>query len=107
MKRLAFAIGVLAGVICVVGYVFVQPRIQAGLKIVDTCGVHNLHGMPGLMGGLVAVLVVPGIAKAQLTGICVTVALALVSGLVSGYVIRVTGEKSLAYEDKDEFAAAA
>jgi ammonium transporter Rh len=103
----AFAIGVLAGVICVVGYVFVQPRIQAGLKIVDTCGVHNLHGMPGLMGGLVAVLVVPGIAKAQLTGICVTVALALVSGLVSGYVIRVTGEKSLAYEDKDEFAAAA
>ena len=103
----AFAIGVLAGVICVVGYVFVQPRIQAGLKIVDTCGIHNLHGMPGLMGGLVAVLVVPGIAKAQLTGICFTVALALVSGLVSGYVIRVTGEKSLAYEDKDEFVAAA
>lgn len=105
--RGAFAIGVLAGAICVLGYVFVQPWIQARLNIVDTCGVHNLHGMPGLMGGLVAVLVVPGIAKAQLTGIVVTVALSLVTGLVSGWVIRVTGEKKLAYEDRDEFAAIA
>jgi ammonium transporter Rh len=100
----AFAIGILAGAICVVGYVFVQPRILAKLKIVDTCGVHNLHGMPGLMGGFVAVLVVPGIAKAQLTGIGVTVTLALVSGLGCGYLIRATGKKRLAYEDRDEFA---
>ena len=65
----AFGVGLLAGTLCVVGYVVVQPRIQSPLKIVDTCGVHNLHGMPGLLGGLIAVLVVPGIAKAQLVGI--------------------------------------
>jgi ammonium transporter Rh len=100
----AFGIGILAGSICVAGYVFVQPWISARLNIVDTCGVHNLHGMPGLMGGLVAVLVVPGIAAAQLTGIGVTVVLALVSGLVGGYLIRLTGEKRLVYEDSDEFA---
>lgn len=104
--RGAFAIGLLAGAICVLGYVFVQPWITAKLKILDTCGVHNLHGMPGLMGGLIAILVIPGIAAAQLTGIGVTVVLALGSGLVSGYLIRVTGEKRLPYEDSDEFAPA-
>ncbi|MGH9642323.1 MAG: ammonium transporter [Terriglobales bacterium] len=104
--RGAFAIGLLAGAICVLGCVFVQPWITARLRIVDTCGVHNLHGMPGLMGGFVAVLVVPGIAKAQLTGIGFTVLLALVSGLVGGSMIRVTGEKRLDYEDSDEFAHA-
>jgi len=48
-----------------VGYVVIQPRVDAALKIVDTCGVHNLHGMPGLLGGLTAALLIPGIAKAQ------------------------------------------
>lgn len=26
-------------------------------KIHDTCGVHNLHGMPGVFAGIVAALV--------------------------------------------------
>jgi ammonium transporter Rh len=99
----AFAIGSAAGALCVIGYVVIQPRLQQALKIVDTCGVHNLHGMPGLFGGLVALLVVPGIAQAQIGGIVVTVALALVSGAIGGYVIKATGAKQLAYEDKDEF----
>ena len=44
--------------LCVVGYAIIQPKRQQVFKIVDTCGVHNLHGMPGLFGGLVAILVV-------------------------------------------------
>jgi ammonium transporter Rh len=39
--------------------------------------VHNLHGMPGLLGGLLAIAVVPGYAVAQLSGILITVVLAL------------------------------
>jgi ammonium transporter Rh len=103
----AFGIGLLAGAICVIGYVVIQPRLQALFKIVDTCGVHNLHGMPGLLGGIVAIFVVPGIAVAQLSGIVVTVLLALISGVAAGYLIRATGSKSMVYEDADEFDGAA
>jgi len=99
----AFGIGVLAGAVCVLGYVFVQPTLEARFKIVDTCGVHNLHGMPGLLGGLIVPAVVPGVARAQLIGIVVTVASALVGGLVAGALIRCTGTTRLAYEDREEF----
>ena len=99
----AFAIGLLAGTLCVVGYTIIQPRIQNKLKIVDTCGVHNLHGMPGLLGGLCGIVVVPTVAKAQIVGILFTIVFALVAGLISGFIIRATGKKELAYEDSDEF----
>jgi ammonium transporter Rh len=101
----AFMVGLGAGVLCVVGYALIQPRLDKSLKIVDTCGVHNLHGMPGLLGGLTATLVVPGIAKAQLIGIAFTVVLAFASGTLSGHLVAWTGRKVSAYED-DEFAGA-
>jgi ammonium transporter Rh len=102
----AVLIGALAGALCVFGYAVVQAKLQKLLNIVDTCGVHNLHGMPGLLGGLVAAIVIPGIAKAQLLGIAVTVVFALVSGVASGFVIRSLGKKEIIYEDADEFTNA-
>jgi ammonium transporter Rh len=99
----AFGLGLAAGALCVAGYMLVQPRLQNALGIVDTCGVHNLHGMPGLLGGLLAIAVVPGCAVAQLSGILITVVLALACGVVAGLVIRATGEKKPAYGDTDEF----
>ncbi len=99
----ALLIGAVAGALCVFGYAVVQGKIKNACKIVDTCGVHNLHGMPGLFGGLAAIAVVPGIAKAQLIGIAVTLGLALVGGLIAGYLIRATGTKHNIYEDHEEF----
>jgi ammonium transporter Rh len=102
----AFAVGLAAGTLCVVGYSVIQPRLDKSLKIVDTCGVHNLHGMPGLLGGLVAALVVPGVAKAQLLGILFTVVLAFMAGTLSGYLVALAGSKASAYQD-DEFLGGA
>ena len=53
----AMAVGVLAAWVSVVGYVWVQPWLERRWRWSDTCGVHNLHGMPGLLGGLVSVVV--------------------------------------------------
>lgn len=33
-----------------------QPLIQKKLRIHDTCGVHNLHGMPGVVAGIFGAL---------------------------------------------------
>lgn len=95
----ALGIGAIAGTLCVFGYAVVQEKIRKTFKIVDTCGVHNLHGMPGLLGGVVAIFVIPGIARAQVSGIAFTIVLALGSGVVGGYIIRATGTKKACYED--------
>jgi ammonium transporter Rh len=99
----AFIIGTVAGALCVFGYTVVQAKIKKIFKIVDTCGVHNLHGMPGLFGGVIAIFVVPGVAKAQISGIACTIVLACVGGLVGGFILRATGSKRKAYEDQEEF----
>lgn len=99
----ALAIGAIAGALCVFGYAIVQPFIKKAFRIVDTCGVHNLHGMPGLVGGLAAIFVIPGIATAQLTGIAFTVVIALIGGIVAGFIVRATGAKQAIYDDEGEF----
>ena len=99
----AFGIGLLAGAVSVIGFVFIQPALEKRFKIVDTCGVHNLHGMPGLLGALIAILVVPGIAVAQTIGIVFSVTFAFVAGLIAGKLIRATGTTRMAYEDSEEF----
>ena len=100
----AFGIGILAGALCVIGYTKIQPAMQKKFKIVDTCGVHNLHGMPGLLGGLLGIAVVPAAAGAQIAGIVFTIIFALIAGIITGAIIRATGSKEAAYEDEDEFA---
>jgi len=47
-------IGFFAGVLSALGYIFLSEKM-AKIGIHDTCGVHNLHGMPGVLGGLVGV----------------------------------------------------
>ncbi|MDK2743362.1 MAG: ammonium transporter [Nitrospira sp.] len=100
----AFTIGVCAGTLSVIGYVFIQPMLESKIKLVDTCGVHNLHGMPGLLGGLTAIFVVPGVAGVQLTGIALTLMIALIGGFITGALIRATGTTEQAYEDSHEFS---
>ncbi len=100
----AFGIGLLAGVLSVIGFVFIQPMLESKIKLIDTCGVHNLHGMPGLLGGLCAIVVVPSVVGVQLVGIAMTLVIAVVGGVIAGMVIRATGTTEQAYEDSHEFS---
>jgi ammonium transporter Rh len=33
------------------------PYLQDKFGLYDTCGVHNLHGIPGILGGIVSAIV--------------------------------------------------
>lgn len=48
----ALLIGCCAGALSTVGYAYLTPFLTKYTKTHDTCGVHNLHGMPGILGGI-------------------------------------------------------
>jgi len=52
----AMIVGSIAGVVSVLGYRFLTPFLHRKLGIHDTCGVHNLHGLPGILAAIVGAI---------------------------------------------------
>ncbi|KAK2507582.1 hypothetical protein MC885_021493 [Smutsia gigantea] len=126
----ALAAGFLAGTVSTLGYKFFTPVLESKFKVQDTCGVHNLHGMPGVLGALLGVLVAglatheaygdglesvfPLIADSQrsatsqamhqLFGLFVTLTIASVGGGLAGLLLRLpfldAPADSQCYEDQ-------
>ena len=103
----AFVIGILSGVLSVFGFAVIQSKLQNKLKCVDTCGVLNLHGWPGLMGGIAAVFVVNGINKStQFKGIGISIVIAIVAGFITGKILLSFGRRTQSYLDSEEIVEA-
>ncbi|NXJ97693.1 RHAG protein, partial [Corythaixoides concolor] len=94
----AMCIGSIAAIISVLGFRFLTPLLASKLKIQDTCGVHNLHGLPGILGGIAGivvtaveqevrsgVLLTPGKQAAALGS---TIGIALVGGALTGGILK-------------------
>lgn len=107
-------VGFLAGTISVLGFKYLSPVLEEKLKIQDTCGVHNLHGMPGVLGAIVGAVtaalatkdiygdgmvdVFPNIHSGeveasyqgviQAISLAVTLGFALLGGLVVGFILK-------------------
>jgi ammonium transporter Rh len=64
----ALAIGAFAGAWSVFGYTKIQGVLEQYLGVYDTCGVNNLHGMPGIIAGLAGFLVTAGADKDDFGG---------------------------------------
>lgn len=84
----ALIIGTLAGALSTFGFISIPIPSKW-----DTCGIHNLHGMPGVLGGLISA-VVPLFIPAprfkpltQIVGLVGTMVVALVSGALTGAVL--------------------
>lgn len=54
----AMLAGFCAGVVSSLGYAYLGPYLLKKINLHDTCGVHNLHGMPGLIGGITSAIVI-------------------------------------------------
>lgn len=99
----ALLIGAAAGVLSTFGFAVIQSRIEKAFRMIDTCGVTNLHGWPGLLGGLAALFVIQGISVgSQLAGIGLTIVVALVPGYIVGRIILALGKMKRHYEDSVE-----
>ena len=85
-------IGLIAGTISVVGYVIIQLRLQKATGGVDTCVVHNLHGMLGVFRDLVAMGLV-AFSSWQLTGTILSMAFTVITGVRVGVVTSRLGLK--------------
>ncbi|NXI68007.1 RHAG protein, partial [Anseranas semipalmata] len=94
----AMGIGSIAGVISVLGFKFLTPFLASKLNIQDTCGVHNLHGLPGILGGIAGIIVTavqsevrqavqlsPGMQAAALGS---TIGIALAGGALTGGILK-------------------
>ncbi|KAL2306971.1 hypothetical protein Nmel_004920 [Mimus melanotis] len=94
----AMFIGVIAGMVSVLGFQFLTPVMASKLKIQDTCGVHNLHGLPGILGGIAGIIVTaikteernghlltPALQAAALGS---TLGIALVGGALTGAILK-------------------
>ncbi|GAB0185363.1 ammonium transporter Rh type A [Grus japonensis] len=94
----AMCIGIIAGIISVLGFHFLTPLLASKLHIQDTCGVHNLHGLPGILGGIAGIIVTaikeearqsvrftPGKQAAALGS---TIGIALVGGALTGGILK-------------------
>lgn len=107
----AIAMGIVAGFISVLGYARIAPFLQKKIGLYDTAGINNLHGMPSLLGGLASVLIIgltngSGNWGLQLAGLAVTLSLALVSGLILGWIVHTIpiGKPKRLFDDEENFA---
>eukprot|EP00698_Gefionella_okellyi_P010826 TRINITY_DN2840_c0_g1_i1.p2 TRINITY_DN2840_c0_g1~~TRINITY_DN2840_c0_g1_i1.p2 ORF type:complete len:260 (+),score=58.07 TRINITY_DN2840_c0_g1_i1:839-1618(+) len=106
----AVGLGMVASLVSVFGFTVLQPYLETHTRIRDTCGVHNLHGMPGILGGLASAFGALygtqhwtdyGATTAasyfkhggrqigmQFAAMAVSLGLAIAGGLLTGFIVR-------------------
>jgi ammonium transporter Rh len=117
----AVIVGILAGILSTCGYAYLTPLLQRKIGLHDTCGIHNLHGMPGIMGAITSAVFMaaatPDVygdswqilfgdrnpateqAPMQIAAMAAGVGIALVGGAMTGLVISMPFLDRLEKED--------
>ena len=60
-------IGIFAGIISGLGYEYLEQFIQDKFGIYDSCGVNNLHGIPGILGGIFSAIAIASYTSQPIT----------------------------------------
>lgn len=51
----ALLIGMCAGSVSTLGYIYLTPLLERLIRLHDTAGINNLHGIPGIIGALAGI----------------------------------------------------
>ena len=119
----ALILGTVSGFVSVLGYVCLTPYLER-FGVRDTCGVHNLHGIPGVLSGLASFLVTtftrdsdygsnlvntfPGRQGGrsaeiqgllQLAALFTTLVLSIASGFGTGYFVKQVDSPEFYFDD--------
>jgi ammonium transporter Rh len=111
----AMTIGLIAGVFSTLGFRFLTPKLESFVKLHDSCGVNNLHGMPGIFAGIISIItsaiywsqqpdiftrniIQPLIQFATLGH---TLGIALLGGLCTGLLLRWVLPAKMYYDDAE------
>lgn len=98
----ALFIGVVAGIVSALCFIYLQPVFCKRIGVLDVMGVHNLHGIGGWMGAIFATIIIGTIATLALAVIVFVIA--LVGGLIVGVIVRFTrGEMDEICSDENDF----
>ncbi|CEG42601.1 ammonium transporter rh type c [Plasmopara halstedii] len=125
----AITIGIIVGIVSTIGYCSVSPHMEQEYRLSDTCGILNLHAIPGLIGGFAGAMVIFSTSDDfygnsltsvfdarthrsaseqgwyQLLAVVVSATLATLSGLLIGLFLRSKQfrQQRLQYEDHEWF----
>lgn len=126
----AMAIGALSGIVSALGFLKLNEFLQRKINLHDTCGVHNLHGIPGIMGAIFGAISVSASEDAfnsqteiestfsnvkdgetvsyqatiQLGALGITLVIAIVGGVISGFIASRFAKIEYEFDDKEHFA---
>lgn len=121
----AMFVGFIAGNISTWGFARLMPYLNKKISLYDTCGIHNLHGMPGIIGG-VAAAIFAGIATVerygtadlisvfpardtrsateqagyQMIGLITAIGISLLSGFAVGFLMRLLPSPKSEFTDE-------
>ena len=111
----AVLLGVLAGTISSCGYFYIPDWLDMKFDISDTCGVHYLHGLPAVLGGLASAVFVAIDADAeflshdsnnqawrQVAATVATIAVAVSSGYLTGLALKFTKNPDYWFPEYDD-----
>eukprot|EP00672_Neobodo_designis_P024396 CAMPEP_0174830092 /NCGR_PEP_ID=MMETSP1114-20130205/2334_1 /TAXON_ID=312471 /ORGANISM="Neobodo designis, Strain CCAP 1951/1" /LENGTH=440 /DNA_ID=CAMNT_0016063877 /DNA_START=135 /DNA_END=1457 /DNA_ORIENTATION=+ len=123
----AMIVGLVAGSISVVGYRYLTKALEDKVGLRDTCGVHNLHGMPGILAAIVSAIAAGSAREGsyhgtytdvfakgaertrgeqagyQLASLVVTLLFAIVGGAITGGVLSRLPILPSFFEDSHEY----
>merc|ERR1719195_1710965 len=125
----AMAIGAFAGIVSALGFLKLGPFLKEKIALHDTCGVHNLHGIPGVIGGIFGAIsagladntfdnkvsleaTFPKIKDGRTTGeqagvqlavLGLTLVFAIAGGAISGFVASRFGKLEVLFDDTENF----
>lgn len=126
---LSIIIGSLGGIVSAFGILKVAPFLREKISMHDTGGAHNLHGLPGVLGGVVGAITTavaddsfqnkanleatfPRLAEGrtleeqawvQFAALCITLAIAIVGGIIAGFLASRCGKLEHLFDDQEHF----